>query len=510
MDNFDEFFNIGVGFANSKTTDVVKEIPDNDIPEYTSDGRRKDKFSIVVEPNENIPIPDTSNNGVVSTEDVFNIFCREELVRDRYKEYDLRIVLAKSQFNNITNILQSIRSKLTNSLSKLLIGESEKTVCSVLLKNAILSDSETTISNSYKEFDSDNFCKIFKEYFENIRNINFLDTSTINLDKLKSLNTQILNINDLSHALKIGEIFDIDKYNPAKCVFKIIDDLKICQEIILNIDFNELCNRRCLDIKENFGKFDENGIVAVSEAVNILYIYGVRLSKFINTLTDDITKFMYYITPIDHTIISIDHSKLISLVEKVDPWLSADYHLLKELGHGGEDIQRTLDIIKIHNSVVKPNDLFFFLGDISESEFYDRKLMNLLQKLIPLVRQLNGKKIILTGNNDTMPDSMLKEMGFLEVYRDPIILKKHIFSHGPTQSINGLLNVHGHIHGNKSYWNLDFRNHIDVFYGLYGHPVKLSYLDKESTLIDYYNGCITKTKEDGDPSVGLPPSNIVK
>lgn len=161
----------------------------------------------------------------------------------------------------------------------------------------------------------------------------------------------------------------------------------------------------------------------------------------------------------------------------IDPWVSSDYHLLKELKYGNKDLRRTNDIIAMHNKFVKPNDVFLFLGDISESEFFDQDKEKIMNELIKYCNRLNGIKILLTGNNDTIDIDVYKQMGFKEIYTEAVATQNYIFSHHPVPTANKL-NLHGHIHGTKEYWNMNAEKHIDVYFGLYGQPVKLSYLNK--------------------------------
>ena len=151
----------------------------------------------------------------------------------------------------------------------------------------------------------------------------------------------------------------------------------------------------------------------------------------------------------------------------------------------------------MHNKYVKENDYFVFLGDISEQEFFDESRPEYLEyrkKLYEMCKRLNGKKIMITGNNDTGTDNYYKKLGFIEVIREPVLLGRHVLSHEPIKTDKGILNIHGHIHGSKEYWNIDYKDHIDAYYGIYGHPVKLSYLDNyyES---GKYTGCKTVKKE---------------
>lgn len=171
---------------------------------------------------------------------------------------------------------------------------------------------------------------------------------------------------------------------------------------------------------------------------------------------------------------------IIEQLDQLDPWMSADYHSYKELKNGNTDVSRTEDIIAMHNKYVKPGDYFVFLGDICESEFFDQDKTKILEYVKKCFNRLNGIKVLITGNNDTAKDdSFYKELGFVEIYKDMVETEDYVISHKPIPN-KGKLNIHGHIHGSKEYWGMDAANHIDAYFGLYGQPVKLSFLK------DYY------------------------
>jgi hypothetical protein len=101
-------------------------------------------------------------------------------------------------------------------------------------------------------------------------------------------------------------------------------------------------------------------------------------------------------------------------------------------------------------------------------------------------------------------------MGFEEVYDKPILGKKYLFSHEP-QIMNNypkdILNIHGHIHGSKKYWDMDAERHLDAYYGLYGKPMRLS------ELVKYYNSGKYDELEGNikgwrDPRISLTPIKI--
>jgi len=165
-------------------------------------------------------------------------------------------------------------------------------------------------------------------------------------------------------------------------------------------------------------------------------------------------------------------------------WVSADYHLYKEKLKSGTDREKALkdtkDVIKLHNSIVKPDDSFIFLGDLSESEYADSGY-EVLKVIKETTSRLNGKKaLIIIGNNDTCTNKFYKECGFKFISRAPTLSNnKLILSHYPANVSGDQINVHGHIHGSKKYWGLDPKNHIDCYWKLWNGPVKYSRLLKE-------------------------------
>lgn len=96
-------------------------------------------------------------------------------------------------------------------------------------------------------------------------------------------------------------------------------------------------------------------------------------------------------------------------------------------------------MVNRHNSVVRPADKVYFLGDFTFSK-----------KNIHLAARLNGDKVLIKGNHDTLD---LKE--YLPYFRD--VRGCHQFdgmflSHVPIHSDcigRWAINVHGHLHANR-------------------------------------------------------------
>lgn len=162
-------------------------------------------------------------------------------------------------------------------------------------------------------------------------------------------------------------------------------------------------------------------------------------------------------------------------------WISADYHLYKEKRKTGAEREQALkdtkDVIKLHNSIVKKDDPFIFLGDLSESEYADAGY-EVLKVIKETTSRLNGKKaLMIIGNNDTCGNQFYKDCGFEFISRAYMLSNsKLVLSHYPVNTSGDQINVHGHIHGSKKYWDIDPKNKIDCYWKLWGGPVKYSTL----------------------------------
>lgn len=102
------------------------------------------------------------------------------------------------------------------------------------------------------------------------------------------------------------------------------------------------------------------------------------------------------------------------------------------------------DMVEKWNSVVKPNDHVYHLGDV-----YMKASKGYIENLLS---QLNGKKRLILGNHDNGQDQILhRHFEKIMLWRN---FDKVVLSHIPLreESIPGKnrINVHGHIHQNKS------------------------------------------------------------
>lgn len=165
-------------------------------------------------------------------------------------------------------------------------------------------------------------------------------------------------------------------------------------------------------------------------------------------------------------------------IERFDPYIVSDYHLLRELKSLSVERQHTSEIVRMHNRHIKKNDYVFFLGDLTESEFFESYDIDTLMRIGDITKRLNGKKIMIAGNNDVGTGMYYRQIcGFIEYYCNVNIeTENFIFSHTPyDNSAVDKLNLHGHIHGSKNYFGMSAEKHIDVYHQLWDNvPRRLS------------------------------------
>ena len=96
-------------------------------------------------------------------------------------------------------------------------------------------------------------------------------------------------------------------------------------------------------------------------------------------------------------------------------------------------------LISLYNSVVRPSDKVYFLGDVAFKP-----------AAIDILQHLNGDKVLIKGNHDT-----LKLGQYVKYFRDVracTIFNRFLLSHIPVhesqkQRFKG--NIHGHMHSNS-------------------------------------------------------------
>lgn len=166
-------------------------------------------------------------------------------------------------------------------------------------------------------------------------------------------------------------------------------------------------------------------------------------------------------------------------------WFSADWHFSKWSKRKEElqyDIKKDRDILRKYASSVDKDDIFIFLGDLTEVRDDNPRLV---KRCIEQIKELPGNKIFIRGNNDIESDDYyINHLGFLDCY-DKLEVDNFVFTHEPVQINEGQINIHGHIHGCKTYWNCDAKNHVDTYIKLFNnYPIKIGPLLYKGNCID--------------------------
>ena len=148
-------------------------------------------------------------------------------------------------------------------------------------------------------------------------------------------------------------------------------------------------------------------------------------------------------------------------------WLCTDWHLWM-FDKKTKTVYQRSDfnaIINSYNRTVNPSDLVIYLGDLVDGQCEKKKELGEVLKSLP------GTKIMVRGNNDLFDDEYYLSNGFKYI-TPKFVYQNILFSHMPCKN-NNRLNIHGHIHGYKTYW-LPYTNQIDVAYlGGRKKPVEL-------------------------------------
>ena len=127
-------------------------------------------------------------------------------------------------------------------------------------------------------------------------------------------------------------------------------------------------------------------------------------------------------------------------------WVTSDLHLnhkniLNTCRKFKSIEQHNEYIISQYNSVVGKDDLVYILGDA---------VWRPLKESEPLIKRLNGRKILILGNHDKGTIGEYKSLGFIDVIKHPIYYSdKIILSHYPVQECFNnpfCINIHGHLH----------------------------------------------------------------
>ena len=149
--------------------------------------------------------------------------------------------------------------------------------------------------------------------------------------------------------------------------------------------------------------------------------------------------------------------------------ISSEMFIVSDL-HIGDPIDNWTDkrdkIISTINNIVGKNDKLLILGDLTAhsntTNIYD---------VVNFIKCLKCENLYLVlGNNDIYSIDSYKRMGFKAVV-DKVIWRNYIFTHMPIWVTGKEINIHGHLHEEIRYENVDWHNHIRIWDDEY-KPIK--------------------------------------
>lgn len=145
-----------------------------------------------------------------------------------------------------------------------------------------------------------------------------------------------------------------------------------------------------------------------------------------------------------------------------NPYFISDVHI-------SMNSNRTEKILNNINKYVSPSDYLIILGDLTD------KHTGTLQTTADFVRRIETpNKFLVIGNNDFYTIGDYIDMGFIYItdeFSFKINGQNYILSHCPLPIGNSkTINIHGHLHGSNTYWNMSPAGHYDVFIGTDAEP----------------------------------------
>jgi calcineurin-like phosphoesterase family protein len=102
-------------------------------------------------------------------------------------------------------------------------------------------------------------------------------------------------------------------------------------------------------------------------------------------------------------------------------------------------------MIKNWNETVSNKDIVIHLGDVA---------LGSKEEVKKIIKQLNGRKILIKGNHDNWTDEFYRECGFEYVSRYPIVWNDlYLLSHAPLKlsETTPYYNYYGHVHNDEKY-----------------------------------------------------------
>lgn len=141
-----------------------------------------------------------------------------------------------------------------------------------------------------------------------------------------------------------------------------------------------------------------------------------------------------------------------------DIWVTSDTHfnhenIIKFCGRPFESAKMMNEMLVDNwNSVIKPGDKVYHLGDVYMGGGFER------EETEKMLLSLNGQKRLLLGNHDNGRDQILhkvfKKIELWRMFPEFGLLMTHVPVHNSTLGEgrfgSEMINIHGHIHQNKS------------------------------------------------------------
>jgi calcineurin-like phosphoesterase family protein len=129
------------------------------------------------------------------------------------------------------------------------------------------------------------------------------------------------------------------------------------------------------------------------------------------------------------------HSNILKFTDKSGELIRGKH--FKDINH------HDTTIINNHNSIVRPQDHVYFLGDVVINKRY-----------LHYIKYMNGHKRLVLGNHDIFAIEKYLEAGFEKIYGVRVFpaagyILSHIPLHPDCLKARDWNNLHGHLHGNS-------------------------------------------------------------
>lgn len=442
---------------NFNATDIISPAPQNF---YYKDDKGKERFYFpdffIPSLNLIIEIKDGGDNPNKHHK-IQEVDKKLEKIKDDImrKQKDFNYVkVANNNFSDFINYLIDLRQQDTQRIKTPLIRINESYFDKIASK--LLKESKQVCTNNEQLLD-----KYYSLFMENVNKMD-LDHQ-LYIEPEKDKRGKYIQVDNRYYALKEEKMFPLNNAHEFKTGIR---------------HFNKCPLHRRKELAKNLYKYSEEHGFKIPSSSSIWNYIPEKIHKLNEGAFHDKLKSGNDRTDIYH----IKHNEVESLPEinnildninEENIYLSSDWHLFQKerknifTNAKVENINEIL--INNQKRVVGKDDVFIFLGDLVNDEFIAK------DELILKVSQLHGYKILVLGNNDVFEEEFYSRCGFNVVVKS-FKWKNLIFTHAPIDVPSEYINVHGHIHGSRSYINTSSSNHIDVYADLYSYkPISLSH-----------------------------------